>query len=301
MLLTIAIFILIYLILLGIIFWQYRQLRKLLKSNCWHLYSWAYGILIIGTLVQLSVGYYLSRQRVPPPQSAGERVTIPAPERWFRLGLGVGIPYAMLLMIIAGNHSMHREYETEIKQKNRLEHAMEMTVNSLIVADKYGQILYWNPGAEKMFGYSKAEVIGMNIIRLMPERYRAAHLFGLKRFRETGASELKDRFLPMTALRKDGSEFPIDLMLGTFDEDNEPLAQALIIDTTERKAAEAEKEKTIRQLEKAQRALTSQLRNMEKRAGLEAEIAVASLNLARLRVDEILNNLSPGSDNEAPQ
>lgn len=87
------------------------------------------------------------------------------------------------------------------------------TPDAVVLADYRGHITAWNQGAERLFLYREAEVVGQPLTLLMPGRYRAAHQQGLERFRFTGTSPLAGKAVTFDGLRKDGSEFPVELSL----------------------------------------------------------------------------------------
>ncbi len=113
------------------------------------------------------------------------------------------------------------------------------TANDAIVsANSRGEITYFNPGAERAFGYAAAEVVGKPIGVLMPERFRAAHRAGLERYLATGEARVVGKTVELAGRRKDGTEFPLDLSLASWTQDQEVGFTAIIRDVTERQRAE---------------------------------------------------------------
>ena len=86
-----------------------------------------------------------------------------------------------------------------------------LTPDALILANDEGNIVLWNSSAVTMFGYSEKEALGQPLTILMPERYRESHVQGLRRVCETGETRMIGRPTELTGLRKDNSEFPIEL------------------------------------------------------------------------------------------
>ena len=84
---------------------------------------------------------------------------------------------------------------------------------ALITTDETGKITFWNAGAEEMFGYTRQEMTGQDMARIVPMRFRGAHPDGFARVARDGSSNLTGRPLEVMALRRDGSEFPIELFL----------------------------------------------------------------------------------------
>jgi len=75
-----------------------------------------------------------------------------------------------------------------------------------------GRITYWNARAEQMFGYTRAQAVGMSLAEtIVPPRFRDAHRRGLQRFLDTGVGTILDQPIDLDACRQDGSEFPVRL------------------------------------------------------------------------------------------
>lgn len=128
---------------------------------------------------------------------------------------------------------------------------VETTPDAVILADSRGTIILWNKAAQALFGYSMQEAIGMPLAFLMPERYRDAHHKGLARVQATGQSRLAGKPIEMQGLRKDGTEFPLELSLGTWRSGGNLYFSGIIRDITERKRTEEalrESQERFRQL-----------------------------------------------------
>ena len=128
----------------------------------------------------------------------------------------------------------------------------ESTLDAIISADVTGRIISWNRGAEAVFGYPAAEVIGRPLPLLMPERYRARHERGLRRIRTTAEARVIGRTLELHGLRKDGTEFPLELSLTTWTTDGGRFFGGIIRDISERRQIEralAEKSALVELLE----------------------------------------------------
>ena len=130
--------------------------------------------------------------------------------------------------------------ESEARFRSMTESASE----AIVGADSAGRILSWNTGAERMFQYSAAEVLGQSVTMLMPERFRARHAAGLRRIRETGVSRLAGHTLELAGLRRDGEEFPLELSLSSWTVQGERFFGGIARDITNRKEAEAELERS---------------------------------------------------------
>lgn len=117
--------------------------------------------------------------------------------------------------------------------------------DGIIIIGKDGIIVYWNPAAEALFGYSANESIGQNLHDLItPERYRETAHKGFERFQQFGVGSLVGQTFDISALHKNGEEFPIALSISAFMYKNHWHALGTIRDITERKQMEEQ----VRQL-----------------------------------------------------
>ena len=86
--------------------------------------------------------------------------------------------------------------------------------DAIIVLDEAGSIEFWNDAAERMFGYAREEVVGHNLHEMLPAlTYRDEHRHAFAHFKQTGHGAAIGRKIEFTGLRKDGSEFPLELSL----------------------------------------------------------------------------------------
>jgi PAS domain S-box-containing protein len=111
-----------------------------------------------------------------------------------------------------------REGTAEIRQsEQRLRAVVDNAVDGLINIDERGVIEAFNPACERIFGYTAADVIGRNIKMLMPEPYHSAHDGYIGHYLATGEAKIIGTTgREVSAKRKDGSVFPMDLAIGAF-------------------------------------------------------------------------------------
>ncbi len=145
---------------------------------------------------------------------------------------------------------LNAQLQAEIAERLRVEQALlrseeryrsvtQSANDAIISTDGNGTIIAWNKGARTMFGYQEEEVSGRPLDFLMPERYRSAHQQGMARLRSTGKSHVIGATVELAGLRRDGSEFPLELSLASWQAGGETFYSAIIRDITARKEAEA--------------------------------------------------------------
>jgi PAS domain S-box-containing protein len=117
---------------------------------------------------------------------------------------------------------------------------LDSAPDAMIIIDDAGTVLFANRQVSRLFGYETAEVIDQPVERLLPERFRARHIghrhgyAGAVRVRPMGNG------VDLFALRKDGSEFPVEISLSPIEQDGRMLVAAAIRDVTDRMRVEAE-------------------------------------------------------------
>ncbi len=111
--------------------------------------------------------------------------------------------------------------------------------DAIITVTSAGTIVGWNRGAEVIFGYKEAEINGQPLLRLMPPRYHARHLAGMKRVLSgEGPHVIGIRTVELEGLRKDGSEFPLELSLAKWESSGGQFFTGILRDITARKKDE---------------------------------------------------------------
>lgn len=91
--------------------------------------------------------------------------------------------------------------------------------DAIVASDPDGRIVLWNPGAERMFGYTEAEALGSSLDIIIPERLRKRHNEGYAKSMETGTTKYGNDLLRVPALHKDGRQMSIAFTVAMlFDE-----------------------------------------------------------------------------------
>ncbi len=124
---------------------------------------------------------------------------------------------------------------------------VEATLDAIVVIDRRGAIRSVNKATERLFGYASAELIGRNVKILMPEPYAGAHDDSLANYLDSGEKKIIGIGREVAGRRKDGSIFPMDLLVGEAKANDEPIFVGIIRDISARKAAElARRESELR-------------------------------------------------------
>ncbi len=131
--------------------------------------------------------------------------------------------------------------------KSLAEHAKD----AIVMMDDEGRVIFWNKQAEKIFGYKAEEIIGKDIHLLCaPKRYHDDYRRGFDLFRGSGKGQVIGKTIEVTALRKNGEEFPVELSVGAFSMKGRWHAVAIVRDVSERKRMEKELKEKIEELER---------------------------------------------------
>ena len=116
---------------------------------------------------------------------------------------------------------------------------VESAYDAFISIDSSGLVTDWNAQAGKTFGWSRAEVIGQPLdATIIPQRYREAHRRGLQHFLSTGEGPVLNKRIEITALRRDGLEFPVELSISPVYVSGHYAFNAFVSDISDRKQAE---------------------------------------------------------------
>ncbi len=114
-------------------------------------------------------------------------------------------------------------------------------LDGIVTIDDTGHLIEFNPAAERIFGYTRQQVIGRPLANvIIPESQRNAHNQAHQHFVRTGKKHIFDQRLEFTACRADGSEFPVELTITSLQNVGLPYITGFIRDVTDRKKAEDE-------------------------------------------------------------
>ncbi|MGJ5815972.1 PAS domain S-box protein [Paludibaculum fermentans] len=145
--------------------------------------------------------------------------------------------------------------EEELRRSQAMLHSIiNSASDGLIAIDGEGRIVLWNPAAERIFGYTAQEAVSQPLHALIgPPGITEQFARGFALMRESGQAPVVGRTVEMTAIRKDGTEFPMELSVAPVLMSDSFLAVGVVRDVTARKLAEAERERLQNQFLQAQK------------------------------------------------
>ncbi|WP_447602988.1 PAS domain S-box protein [Nitrospira sp. Nam80] len=199
-----------------------------------------------------------------------------------------------------------RQSEEALREsEQRFRSVTESATDAIITADWNGRILSWNLGAQIIFGYRAAEVIGNSLTCLMPERFRESHTNALERVRTAGESTFVGRTLEMYGVHKDGTEFPLEISLAIWRGMKGTFFSGIVRDLTDRKRAEAARARLVAVLfgeferrhiarelhDQIGQALTALRITLEMVQRVPAESPLVKLNEAVVMVDDLIKRV----------
>ena len=143
----------------------------------------------------------------------------------------------------------NQDLRQEITDRNRVEEAfrrverqaraiVDSALDAVVVMDADGKITDWNKQAEETFGWTRSEAMGRRMSEtIIPAQYRLSHERGLKHFFKTGEGPVLNRRIEITALRRDGEEFPVELTITPLKSGDRWTFSSFIRDITARRQA----------------------------------------------------------------
>jgi len=141
--------------------------------------------------------------------------------------------FNQMLARIQGQNEALSESEARVRA------VLNSALSAVVVIDSNGKIADWNARAENMFGWTHAEALGREIAEtIIPPHYREAHRNGLKHFLATGEGPVLNRPVELSAMRRDGGEFPVELSVNALKTGEVITFCGFITDITERKQAD---------------------------------------------------------------
>ncbi len=192
---------------------------------------------------------------------------------------------------VAIDITAHRRAEEALRESEARKAAIvETALDCIITMDDAGRVIEFNPAAEQTFGYPRTEALGKPLADLIiPPRFREQHWRGLARYLATGEGPLLNKRLELTAMRADGTEFPVELAITPLHHTGRPLFTGVLRDITERQRAERERQQFLAR-ERAARAEAERAAGALQRLQTITEVALNHVVLDDL-LDALLDRL----------
>ena len=163
----------------------------------------------------------------------------PWPEDFFRAMVFISV--SLITVILSEKIEKSRIHLQNSEERYRS--VVESAIDGIITTDTFGKVIFSNESFQKIFGYREDEVIGQSIKKFIPPQYRKKFDDDLEIFQKTGNYQIAGRIFESMGIRKDGTEFPIEMSVTIWKVDDEQYATHMFRDTTYR--TEAEKTRAI--------------------------------------------------------
>jgi PAS domain S-box-containing protein len=164
--------------------------------------------------------------------------------------------------LVIENRRLIQEAQRELAERKRADEALqeserrfrsiaETASDAIIIFDSHENIFFWNEAAKAMFGYLPGEALGKLLTSIISKRFHEVIRGEMKRVISAGESDLLGKAIEVTGVRKDGSEFPLELSLAVWKTKEETFFTAIAHDITERKRAEEALKQLLGKIERA--------------------------------------------------
>lgn len=151
------------------------------------------------------------------------------------------------------------------ESEERMRSILDSAMTAVVVMNVDGKIIDWNSRAEKMFGWQRHEALNQGLAdTIIPPNLRDAHLKGMRYYLATGHAPVFNKLVEMMALRRDGTEFPVELSISPLKTSDTLTFCGFITDITERKQAEEKIKLFNQQLEQMVHERTEELEAVNK-------------------------------------
>lgn len=153
----------------------------------------------------------------------------------------VVIQMISLVTLVVYNKCKFQNTIIDKTDNKRIKAIVDCALDCIITIDKHGNIVEFNNASEKVFGYTRQEIIGQNLCdTIIPIRLRKSHTEGMKRYLDCGKNNILRKRIEVPAITKKGNEIQVELAVVDFKINNEPMFTAYLRDITERQQKERE-------------------------------------------------------------
>ena len=200
---------------------------------------------VVGSLVrdvipppsrEMVLNHYRAAIRSGQPVRWEEKSVYPAGQRYGEVAVTPLYDASGLATHLIG--IVHDITERKLLEERRAEALLEAAPDAMVVVDQAGKIVLVNAQTERLFGYQRAEILGQQIEVLIPTRFHEGHQAHRTNFFSQPGIRAMGANLQLSGLRKDGTEFPVELHLSPIQTSEGILVTSAIRDISERKLAE---------------------------------------------------------------
>ncbi|MDF1624316.1 MAG: MHYT domain-containing protein [Pseudohongiella nitratireducens] len=190
----------------------------------------------------------------------GDHVSSPT---WLAISIGMAVIVISIVVITTNGIMRYRELVNQAKSsENRLRAIVDTAVDAIITIDESGKVLTFNRAAEILFGWAEEEIRGQNVKLLMPKEFSQNHDNYLLRYQQTLQGNLMDNRREVTAMRRDGSIFPVRAGVSKAHVDGNTVYVGILTDITTRVEMEKNLKAAKARAEQAATARSTFLANM---------------------------------------
>ena len=180
--------------------------------------------------------------------------------RWWFLELATATGASAMA---AFARARHERLKVLRESENRFRTLAQTASDAIVTIDEQSRIVFVNPAAEKIFGYTRDEMLGAELTMLMPEAFRSRHEAGFARYRQTGQRNISWKAISLPGVRKDGHQIPLEISFGEFTRNGQRFFTGIARDVTERQHAEEalrrSREERLAELEHVRRLIAKDL------------------------------------------
>ena len=154
---------------------------------------------------------------------------------------------------VEGFFKIIRDLTERKRAEERFRLAVESAPNAMVMVNQDGRIVLVNSQTERLFGYTRKELLGAHVEILVPQAFRGKHPEARKKFFSNPEARSMGAGRDLFGLRKDGTQFPVEIGLNPIETDEGTLVLSAIVDITERKRADESRKKLEAQVQHAQK------------------------------------------------